>query len=82
MRSIILTLLAIALAAPAAAMERNFQGVGGAHAAVHDPDERLERLAAASTPTDNGHGKPARSARGILRNDPYLQAAFASLDNK
>ena len=45
-------------------------------------DERLERLAAASTPNDRSHAKPARSVRNILKDDPNLRGAFASLDNK
>ncbi|WP_174291475.1 hypothetical protein [Sphingomonas bacterium] len=56
-------------------------GFAGRAAAV-DPDERLARIAAASTPNDRSRAKPDKSVRNILKDDLYLRAAYASLDNK
>lgn len=77
------TLLALGGATAASAMTHSVAQPGSAgRAAAVDPDERLERLAAASTPADRSHAKPAKSMRNILKDDPYLRAAYASLDNK
>lgn len=72
-------LLLVAQAAPAMTLQGAPRAAGGA--AVADPDERMERLAAASTPSSAGHGRPSRS-RSILKADPNLQQAFAWLDGR
>jgi len=77
-------LATIALAGPALAMDRyaTVSSFGGRGVAV-DPDAKLERLAAASTPTPHGgHNRPAKSMRNILRKDANLRNAFAWMDNK
>lgn len=77
--------VAVALigAGPVSAMTHtNSSPAFAGRAAAVDPDERLSRLAATNTPQDRSHAKPARSMRNILKDDPYLKAAFASLDNK
>ncbi|WP_375398791.1 hypothetical protein [uncultured Sphingomonas sp.] len=67
----------------AGAMTRDdVRGGAGARVSVADPDEKLERMAAASTPSDSDRGKPKKSARNVLKADPYLRNAFAWLDNK
>lgn len=75
-------LAAIVVAAPASAIDRYGAVAGGGRGVASDPDKRLERLAAASTPASGGRGQPSRSARSILKDDPYLRAAFAWIDNK
>lgn len=77
-------LLASCLAAtPAVAMERDGPRMNmGNRAAVTDPDARLEALAAAGTVDDTSHAKPKKSARNVLKDDPYLKDAFGWLDNK
>lgn len=85
MKRIVLRLAVVAViaAAPAGAMNRDYGRAGaGARAPIADPDERLERMAAASTPSDASRGKPRKSVRGILKDDPYLRDSFAWLDNK
>ena len=74
----------VGVGSPAAAMTRPMTSSPGfaARAAAVDPGEKLERLAAASTRGDRSHAKPARSIRNVLKDDPYLRAAFAALDNK
>ena len=70
-------------ATPALAMTHSYSSPAFAgRAAAVDPDERLSRLAEANSPHDRSRAKPARSARTILKDDPNLRAAFASLDNK
>lgn len=75
-------LLMVSAAVPATAMDRYGNVTPGARTSVADPDERIDRMVAASTPTDRSHGKPSKSARNILRDDPFLRDAFAWLDNK
>ena len=83
-RKIVLAaLVSVIGSAPALAMTRtNSSPAFAGRAAAVDPDERLSRLAAANTPHDRSHTKVARSMRNILKDDPYLRAAYASLDNK
>lgn len=84
MISILSATALIALAVPTAqaiTLDRPQPGAGSSQA-MSDPDEHLERLAAASTPADGGRGRPAGSIRNIMRSDPYLQRAFAWLDNR
>lgn len=54
----------------------------GNRAAIADPDEHLERLAAAGATDNQSHAKPRRSARNVLRDDPWLRSAFGWIDNK
>ncbi len=54
----------------------------GNRAAISDPDERIERMAAAGTAQDRSHARPRKSARSVLRDDPYLREAFGWVDNK
>lgn len=54
----------------------------GNRAAIVDPDARIERMAAANTPQDSDHGKPRKSARNVLKDDPYLREAYSWVDNK
>lgn len=85
MRVIGLALMGIALlaTAPASAMDRNYGSViSGNRAPIVDPDEHLERMAAAGTTGDKSNAKPRKSARGVLKDDPYLSEAFRWLDNK
>lgn len=75
-------LLMVSAAMPATAMDRYGNVTPGARTSVADPDERIDRMVAANTPPDRGHGKPSKSARNILRDDPFLREAYAWLDNK
>lgn len=77
------TAILAALPGAASAMSRDsVRLMPGERATITDPDARLERMAAASTPNDNGKGKPRKDVRGILKDDPYLNEAFAWLNNK
>ncbi|WP_298670708.1 hypothetical protein [uncultured Sphingomonas sp.] len=78
-----LVLLSVVTAIPAIAMTRDDarMNLGGA-AAIADPDAHLDRLAAAASGNDLGHSKPQKSVRNLLRDDPYLRAAFGWIDNK
>lgn len=92
MRKILLLsslLASLSIAGPASAMDRygriSTPAPAGSRAAIVDPDAGLERLAAASAGDNRGagrHAKPPKGARSVLRNDAYLQDAFAWLDNK
>lgn len=73
---------ALVLSGAASAMTLQAAPTGGRGMAIVDPDEHLERLAAASNPAGGGHGKPRKSLRNVLRDDPQLRQAFAWLDNK
>ena len=72
----------IAVATPAVAMDHYGYGGGGQRMAAADPDAKLERLADAQSIAGASRGKPVKSTRAILRDDPYLRSAFAWLDNK
>lgn len=86
MRTVAALVILLTVGAPsaAAAMTHPMGTVpgGGMRAAPVDLDEGLERLAAAGTRGDRSNAKPAKSVRGILKDDPYLRAAYAYLDNK
>ncbi len=75
--------LAVWAGSPAAAMTHAMTAPGSTgRAAAVDPGERLDRLAAAGTRGDRSRAKPGKSVRNILKDDPYLRAAYAYLDNK
>lgn len=74
--------LLLAGAAPAMTFQPSPAPTAGRGAAV-DPDARLEALAAASTRVrGSANGRSTKADRSILKDDPYLRAAFAWLDNK
>lgn len=77
-----LVVLTLAVSSPALAIDRYGQALGGGRAVASDPGAGLERLAAASMRSGVNHGRPSKSGRSILKDDPYLRAAFAWLDNK
>lgn len=77
----IVAVASLGTAAPAMTLQS--ASVGQARgAAVADPDAHWEALAAASNPSDGGHGKTKKSVRNVLKDDKYLRSAFAWLDNK
>lgn len=80
----ILPIASLALLATAApAMTLQSASVGQSRGvAVADPDAHWDALAAASNPTDGGHGKMKKSVRNVLKDDKYLRSAFAWLDNQ
>jgi len=78
-----LILLSMAFAVPVNAMTRDDARMNlGGRAGIADPDERLERLAAAGSAGDQSHARPHKSARNVLRDDPYLREAYSWVDNK
>ena len=79
-------LSAVVLVSPAMALPGQYAPLGfGGRAVAADPDEGVERLAAASTraPRGSGHDRPHKSVRGVLRDDhASVSQAYAWLDNK
>jgi hypothetical protein len=86
MRILSIFALTIALSAvptAASAMTRDDGRMSlGNRAAIADPDARIERVAAANTAQDRDHSRPRKSARNVLKDDPYLREAYGWVDNK